>query len=340
MLAAVMHAYGDPEELTLEHRPDPVAGPGEVVVDVAAASINFPDVLMMAGRYQVRLPLPFVPGGELAGTVRSVGSAVPGVEPGDRVSATVMSGAFAEQVAVPAAELVHVPAAVDMISAAALTVTYVTAYQSLTSVAAAVPGEWVVVLGAAGGVGTAAVDIAARLDCRTLAVVSTPEKAAACVRRGADATEMYGPDGLKDRIRAATGGGADVVIDPVGGPHAEAALRALRWGGRYVTVGYASGEIPRFPLNVVLLKGVTIKGFDMRTFREHEPEAARRGQDALMALVGSGLRPHVSAVLPLADVARGLRLVADRRSTGKVVITPRPELVRAAAGVREGDGLR
>ncbi|MCU4183455.1 NADPH:quinone oxidoreductase family protein [Acidiferrimicrobium sp. IK] len=322
MLAAVLHAYGDPTALILEERPDPVAGEGQVVVDVAAAAINFPDVLIMADRYQVSVPLPFIPGSELAGTVRSVGTGVEGVSPGDRVSATVMVGAFAEQVAVAASSLVPVPAGVDLISAAALQVTYLTAYHSIVSVAGASPGEWVVVLGAAGGVGMAAIDIARQIGCRSIAAVSSDTKAAACLQRGADAAVRYDEEDMKSRIREITGGGAGVVVDPVGGPYAEVALRAMRWGGRFVTVGYASGVIPRIPLNLVLLKGVTVRGFEMRTFSEHEPEAARRGSAALMAMVGAGLRPHVSAVLPLTEAAAGLQAVAERRSTGKVILVP------------------
>jgi NADPH2:quinone reductase len=232
-----------------------------------------------------------------------------------------MVGAFAEQVAVPAASVVPVPADVDLVSAAALRVTYLTAYHSLVSVADVKPGEWVAVLGGSGGVGSAALDVAAHLGCPTVAVVSSPERVAICLGRGAQVALTYTEGDLKLRLREVSGDGLDVVVDPVGGTYAQAVLRAMRWGGRYVTVGYASGQIPSVPLNLVLLKGVTIKGFEMRTFAQHAPAAARTGDAALMAMVAGGLRPHVSAVFPLSRAPEALLAVAERRTTGKVVLT-------------------
>lgn len=324
MKAAVVRDYGPPESVGVEELPDPVAGAGQVVVDIAAAAVNFPDVLIIANRYQISTPVPFTPGSEFAGVVRSVGDGVTALRPGDRVSGMAMVGGFAERIAVPAASLQPVPEGVDLVSAAALSVTYRTAYYALRSVAEAAPGEWVVVLGAAGGVGSAALDIASRLGCRTLAAVSSPAKAAVCAERGADAVVDYGTEDLKERIKALTGGGADVVLDPVGGPHAEAALRACRWGGRFVTLGFASGEIPRIPLNLVLLKGVVVKGMEVRTFGDHRPEQARRDEAELMEMVAAGMRPLVSSLHPLTAVGDALREVAERRSTGKVVVVTTP----------------
>jgi len=321
MRAAMVRAYGPPESITVEDLPDLEPGPGEVVVDVQAASINYPDVLIAANQYQVSVPPPFTPGSEFAGTVRSVGDGVTSVAPGDRVVGSTFVGAFAEQVKVPAASLHPIGPDLDVVSASAYRVTYGTAYHSLRSVAEVQPGEWVTVLGAAGGVGSASIDIAHVLGAKVLAAASSPEKLAACQARGAEALVDYEHDDLKARIKELTGGGTDVVIDPVGGRYAEEALRSTRWGGRFVTVGFASGEIPRIPLNLVLLKGVIIKGFEMRTFGQHAPELQRRDEAELLALVEQGrIRPLVSSVHPLSRVSDALLEVAERRAVGKVVI--------------------
>jgi NADPH2:quinone reductase len=239
------------------------------------------------------------------------------------VCGSTFVGAFAEQTSVAAAALAPVPASVTFAEAASFGVVYSTAYHALRSVAEVRPGEWVAVLGAAGGVGLAAVDLARHLGARVLAAASSDEKLALCRERGAEALVNYERDDLKVAMKDLTGGGADVVIDPVGGRYSEAALRATRWGGRFVVVGFASGEIPRIPLNLVLLKGVVIKGFEFRTFSEHAPEASRRDREELLALFADGqVRPYVSAVYPLDRVAEALREVADRRALGKVVVDP------------------
>jgi NADPH2:quinone reductase len=202
-------------------------------------------------------------------------------------------------------------------------VVYGTAYHALRSVAEVAPGSWVVVLGAAGGVGLAAVELAQILGARVVAAASTAEKLELCRAKGAEGLINYATEDLRLRIRELTGGGADVVIDPVGGPWAEQALRSTVWGGRFVTIGFASGEIPRIPLNLVLLKGVVVKGFEIRTFSQHAPEASRRDREELQSLLAEGrIRPHVSAVFGLDEVAEALRSVAERRSTGKVLIDP------------------
>jgi NADPH:quinone reductase len=323
MRAARCLEYGPPESVVVEELPDPVAQRGEAVVRVEAAALNYPDVLIVANRYQVSMPPPFIPGSEYAGAVIAVGDGVTQFAVGDRVSGTGFVGAFAQIVSVPAGALRRIPDGVTAAEAAAFGVVYETAYHSLRSVGEVEPGEWVTVLGAAGGVGLAAVELAHVLGARVIAAASSPEKLEVCRASGAEALIDYDSEDLKDRMKEITGGGADVVLDPVGGPYAEQALRATRWGGRFVTVGFASGEIPRIPLNLVLLKGVIVKGFEIRTYSEHAPDLARRDREELDELFRSGrVRPHVSAVYPLDRVADALADLAERRAVGKVVIDP------------------
>jgi NADPH2:quinone reductase len=225
--------------VVIEEIPPPEPGPGEALVRVRAAAVNFPDVLILADRYQVSAPVPFTPGSEFAGVVEALGPGVGGPAAGTPVTGTAFTGAFAELVVASATALRPIPAGLDMVAAAAFHVTYSTAYHSLVTVGAGEPGEWAVVLGAAGGVGSAAVDVAARLGIRVLAAASSPERLAVARALGAEAGVDYVRENLRDRIKEVTGGGADVVVDPVGGDHSEAALRATRWGGRYVVVGFA-----------------------------------------------------------------------------------------------------
>lgn len=304
--------------------PTPTLRPNGVLVDVHAASVNFPDVLLMANEYQVSIPVPFTLGSEFAGVVAAItGDGSDELQVGDRVFGSAFVGAFAEQIGMPVSALTRVPDGVSFAEAAAFGVAYSTAYHALRTVAAVQPGEWVVVLGAAGGVGLASVELATVLGARVLAAASSDAKLALCRERGAVATANYATEDLKAVIKDVTGGGADVVIDPVGGAYSELALRATRWGGRFIVVGFASGEIPRIPLNLVLLKGVIVKGFEFRTFAEHAPEEARRDRDELFALFSSGqVRPHVSAVFPLEQTAEALRAMADRQALGKIVIDP------------------
>lgn len=304
--------------------PDPVARPGQVVVDVAFAAVNYPDVLIIADRYQVSVAPPFVPGSEFSGVVSSVGEGVDSFRPGDHVFGASMTGAFSDRVVVPASALRKVPAAVRLDAAAAFWVAHATAYHALRSIAEVAAGERVVVLGAAGGVGLAAVELAAVMGAHVIAAASTDEKLALCLERGAAETVNYDREDLRDALRRIAPDGVDVVIDPVGGPLAERALRALRWKGRFVTLGFASGEIPRIPLNLVLLKGCVIKGFEIRTFPHVEPELAARDEGELIELLASGrIDPHISAVHDLEHAAVALGEVASRRSTGKVLLAPR-----------------
>jgi NADPH:quinone reductase len=321
MRAAHCTSYGGIDAVTVDELPEPVLGPGQARVAVRAAAINFPDLLMLEDRYQVSMPLPFIPGSELAGVVEEVADDVSGFAPGDRVFGAAPVGAFAEQIVVSAGGLNRMPDNVDFVAAAAFGVAHGTAYHALRSVAEVAPGEWVVVLGAAGGVGLATVELAHHMGARVLAAAAGKDRLAVCEERGADAIVDYRTEDLKVRIKELTDGGADVVIDPVGGPYAEPALRAMRRRGRFVTVGFASGEIPSIPLNLVLLKGVTIKGFEMLTFMLQEPELLARDRAELLELFATGqVRPHVSAVFPLEEVRDALRAVAERRTTGKVVL--------------------
>jgi len=324
MRAARCRAYGDPETVVaVEDVPAPVARAGEVVVDVAAASVNYPDVLLVRNEYQVSIAPPFTPGSDFAGTVHRVGDGVADFAVGDRVCGTVFVGAFAEQVAASTAMLMRVPAAVDFVTAAAFPVTYSTAYDALRMTAAVQPGETVLVLGAAGGVGSAAVELAKVLGARVIAAASSEAKLDACRRLGADETIDYTAPDLKGRLKAVAGPGIDVVIDPVGGPYSEPALRAMAIGGRFVVVGFASKEIPRIPLNLILLKGVEIRAYDAAKVWQQRPAETRRHRDELLALLAAGkIRPLVSATHPLAEAAAALRAVFERRAVGKVVVEP------------------
>lgn len=333
MRAARCEAYVPPSTVVVRDVPAPVLRPGHVIVDVEAAAVNFPDLLLVADRYQLSVPTPFTLGSEFAGRVRAVADDVTSVGVGDAVHGSTMVGAMAQQVLVPAAAVAPVPRGLDVVEAAAFHVTYLTAYHALVTAGEVEPGQWVVVLGAAGGVGSAAVDIAVRLGARVIAAASSPERLEVCRALGAEAGIDYGTEDLKQRIKAITGDGADLVIDPVGARWAEPALRAVRWGGRFVSVGFAGGEIPSVPLNLVLLKNVTVRGMELRSWNERLPDAATDAQTVLARLVGEGMRPVVSEVHDLEDVAQALQRVADRRPTGKVVI-------RVGPPRRDGRGSR
>ncbi|MGH3295592.1 MAG: NADPH:quinone oxidoreductase family protein [Trebonia sp.] len=330
MRAARCEAYGGPENVVIRDIPSPEVTPGHVLVDVAAAAVNYPDLLLIANKYQVSAPLPFTPGSEFAGRVAAVGEGVTGLSAGDLVYGSVLNGAMAEQVLVPARAVAPVPPGLSLTEAAAFRVTYLTAYHSLVTAGELRPGQWVVVLGAAGGVGTATVDVAVRLGARVIAAASSPERLKVCAELGAEAGIDYVNEDLKQRIKEITGAsadpgeGVDLVVDPVGDRWAEPALRAIRWGGRFVTVGYAGGDIPRIPLNIVLLKNITVRGLELRTWTERLPEETARARQALTDLVGAGMRPAVSEAHDLADIGTAFRRVADRLPTGKVVIRLKP----------------
>jgi NADPH2:quinone reductase len=319
--AALCRATGPPEVVAVEDVDPPALGAGEVRVAVHAAAVNFPDVLIVAGTYQIPVPPPFVPGSELAGVVVEVGAGVTAIGVGDRVFGSGLVGAFAEEAVVPAASLTRVPDGVELAVAAAFGVAHRTAYHVLRSVAQLREGEELVVLGAGGGVGLAAVQLGTLLGATVTAVASSEEKLAAASAFGATRTVDHRGGDLRAALRTALPEGADVVVDPVGGDLAEPALRSLRWGGRFVTVGYASGTIPRIPLNLVLLKGIAVLGFEFLGFATNRPDELARDEAELLDHLAAGRAfPLLGARFPLDDAAAALRYVADGRAVGKVLL--------------------
>ncbi len=321
MRAAVCREYGPPEVVRVEDLPPPALGPGQVRVGVRAAAVNYPDVLLVAGEYQVKLPVPFVPGSEYAGVVTEVAGDVARPRVGDRVFGTTMAGAFGTEIVVAAGTVRVMPAGLDDRVAAAFGVAHRTAYHALRSVVCLQPGEGLVVLGAGGGVGLAAVQIGALMGAKVTAVASSAAKLDAAAASGARHLVDHTAGDLREALRRVLPGGADVVVDPVGGDLAEPALRSLRWAGRFVTVGYASGVIPRIPLNLVLLKGIRVLGFQLRDLAAHLPDEVRRNEEELIGLLAGGyVTPRIGAVFALEQAAAALRYVAGGRAVGKVVL--------------------
>ncbi|HZN79431.1 MAG TPA: NADPH:quinone oxidoreductase family protein [Mycobacterium sp.] len=318
MRAAVCPAYGPPDVVRIEEQPSPAIESGHVRVKVGAAAVNFPDVLLIANEYQISVPPPFVPGSEFAGAIVETGQGAVGFAVGDRVTGTGLFGAFAEEVAVPAAGLSRIPDGVDDRTAAAFGVAYRTAYHTLRSMARVQEGDELVVLGAGGGVGLAAVQLGVQLGASVTAVASSAEKLDVAAGYGAKHVINHKAADVRAALKEAVPGGADVVVDPVGGELSEPALRSLGRGGRFVTVGFASGVIPRIPLNLVLVKGIHVLGFQ---FQDVPPDEFARNDNELRELLVSGrVLPHVCAVYPLAETAAALRHVADGRAIGKVLI--------------------
>ena len=317
-------AFDQPETLTVETVADPVADAGQVVIAVHAAGVNFPDALMVMGQYQVRPPLPFTPGGEAAGVIIEVGAGVHHVHVGQRVVAFTRTGAFAERLRAPASAVTPIPDALSFDVAATLPLAYGTAMHALIDRAHLARGETLLVLGASGGVGLAAIMIGKALGARVIAAASTDEKLALCRTHGADEVINYTTESLRDRLKAITNGlGPDVICDPVGGDLAEPAFRSIAWGGRYLVVGFAGGAIPSLPLNLPLLKGASVVGVFWGSFEQREPAANARHLAQLMAWVTEGtIAPAVSARYPLAQSAAALRALLDRRVVGKVVVAP------------------
>lgn len=324
MKAILCRQFGPPESLVLEDVPSPEPGAGEAVVTVKAASVNFPDLLIVQNQYQVKPPLPFSPGSEMAGIVKEVGEGVTSAKPGDRVIAFSTWGAFAEECLVPAARLVPLPAGMDFVTGASFLLTYGTSHHALRNRVATSPGETLLVLGAAGGVGIAAIEIGRILGLRVIACASSEEKLAVCREHGADETINYAAEDLREAIKRATGGhGVDVIYDAVGGAYAEAALRSSSWRARFLVIGFASGEIPRIPLNLPLLMERSLVGVYWGEWARRAPGEFAAAVKELCAWYGQGkLRPHVSATYPLARAAEAMQLLAARRAKGKVVIVP------------------
>jgi NADPH2:quinone reductase len=324
MRAVRIHELTGPAALRVDAVPEPTVGPGQVLIGVEACGVNFPDVLLSRGLYQFKPSPPFVPGGELAGTVLEVGAGVTSVAPGDRVAASMLYGAFAERVCALEAGVVKLPAAVSSEVGASTIVTYGTTYHALLDRAALAAGETLLVLGAAGGTGTAAVEIGALLGAKVIAGASSADKLAFCRAHGAQHGIDYATEDLKERIKALTSGnGVDVVYDPVGGALAEPALRGTGWQGRYLVIGFTSGEIPRIPLNLVLLKGCQIMGVFWGSFAMREPARNRRNIEQVFAWIAEGkLRPAIDEVLPFTEAAEALTRLEQRRVKGKLVLKP------------------
>lgn len=322
MRAALCETYGPPESLKVVDVADPTVGKGQVKVDIAFAAVNFPDALMMQNKYQVSIPAPFIPGSEFSGVVSEVGEGVSRVKVGDHVFGSHLMGAYAEQIVVSEFQLHVIDDSVPLDKAAAFWVAHATSYHALRSVAEVQPGEKVLVLGAAGGVGLSSVEIATLLGAEVIAVASTDEKLEVCRQYGAQHLINSSRVELRAHLKEAFPKGIDVVIDPVGGELSEKALRAVKFGGRFIVVGFASGEIPRIPLNLILLKGSIIKGIEVRTFAFNSPRESERDQREMLQLLTEGkLSPNISSVYPLAQARDALLEVSQRRAQGKVVIS-------------------
>lgn len=324
MKALLCRQHGLPDTLAYDEIDDPVPGAGEVVVDMRAAGVNFPDVLIIQNKYQAKPALPFAPGAEFAGVVSAVGEGVTDRKIGDRVIGSVTFGAFAEKVKLPAARTILMPDGLDFERGAAFLLTYGTSYHALIDRAQLRAGETVLVLGAAGGVGLAAIEIAKATGARVIAAASTDDKLAVCREHGADELLNYSTEDLRERLRALTGGrGPDVIYDPVGGHYAEPAFRSIAWRGRYLVVGFANGEIPKLPLNLALLKGASIVGVFWGQYTQLEPAGFQADVRRMFDWIAEGrLKPHVSARYRLADGARALEHLMERRATGKLVVLP------------------
>ena len=324
MRALICHAFGPIADLTLETVPLPEPGPGQVRIAVEAASLNFPDALIVQGLYQVRPPLPFSPGAELAGTITAVGEGVSAWQPGQRVMSFCGHGGFAEQAIVPAAQLLPLPEGMDMDTGAALLLTYGTALHALQDVGRLQRGETLLVLGAAGGVGLAVIEIARDLGARVIAAASSAERLALCRQHGAHELIDYHREDLRRQVDALTGGqGVQMVLDPVGGALAEAALRATAWRGRYLVVGFAAGEIPKVALNLLLLKERQMLGVFWGDAVRRDPARHAHNMRQLAEAFAQGrIRPCVSERLPLEGARDAIARMAARQVLGKVVVRP------------------
>lgn len=327
MKAVVVHEHGPVAAQRVEIVPDPVPGPGEVLVEVHAAGLNFPDILVIEGKYQILPPRPFSPGKELAGVVRAVGEGVTTCRPGDRVMALVEWGAYAERAVVPQAQCFVMPASMGYAEGAAMGLTYATAWFALRDRARAEPGETVLVTGAAGGLGLACVQVARAMGCTVIAGITNPTREALVKAAGAAHVVDLGGDNLRDSLRkqvaALSGGrGADVILDPVGGDVFDASLRALAWRGRLVVLGFAAGRIPEVKANYLLVKNITVTGLQISDYRDRDPAWFRRAQAELFAWFEAGmLAPRVTARYPLEGFAAGLAHFTRRGMHGKIVLS-------------------
>lgn len=322
MKAVLCHQYGPPSSLVVEDLPSPTPGPGQVLISVHAAGVNFPDALIVQGKYQSKPELPFSPGSEVAGIVKSVGEGVTHPQPGQSVIAFTSTGGFAEEVVVQADRTLPLPQGMDFVTASAFVVTYATSYHALKDRAAMQPAETLLVLGASGGVGLTAIQIGKLMGARVIAAASSDDKLATCREHGADELINYSRENLRERIKELTNGrGVDVIYDPVGGDYAEPALRSMAWQGRYLVIGFAAGEIPKIPLNLTLLKGCSIMGVFWGTFTRMQPELSAANLQQLVDWYTQGrLASHISATYPLERAADALNAVLSRQVTGKLVL--------------------
>ena len=324
MKAVLCKHLGPPDKLVVEDIPSLVPAKGQVVVSVKAAGVNFPDTLIIQGKYQFKPEVPFSPGGEVAGVVKAVGEGVSGWKPGDRVIAAATWGGFAEELLTDAERLIPLVDKMDYVPASAFILTYGTSYHALKDRAQLKPGETLLVLGASGGVGLAAVQLGKAMGARVIAAASSDSKLDVCRQNGADDVINYASDDLRTRIKVLTAGkGVDVIYDPVGGPYSEPALRDMAWNGRFLVVGFAAGDIPKIPLNLALLKGCSIVGVFWGAFTKNEVERNRANNAELMQMYLDGkVKPHIHATYPLERVIEALNEVMNKRVSGKVVLVP------------------
>ncbi|QZX83366.1 NADPH:quinone oxidoreductase family protein [Metapseudomonas otitidis] len=325
MKAVLCKAFGPAETLVLEEVASPEPKKNEVLIDVHAAGVNFPDTLIIEGKYQFKPPFPFSPGGEAAGTVAAVGEKITHLKPGDRVMALTGWGSFAEQVAVPGYNVMPIPKGIDFSSAAAFGMTYGTSMHALKQRANLQPGETLLVLGASGGVGLAAVEIGKAMGARVIAAASSDEKLEVAKAAGADLLINYSTSSLKEKVKELTGGqGADVIYDPVGGDLFDEAIRSIAWNGRLLVVGFASGRIPELPVNLALLKGAAVVGVFWGSFAQRQPQDNLANFQQLFAWHAEGkLKPLVSQTFPLERAAEAINALGQRKAVGKVVVTVR-----------------
>ena len=324
MRAVLCRAYGPPGDLVLEDVPSPRPGRGEVLVSVKAAGVNFPDVLMIQNKYQHRPPLPFTPGYEIAGVVKALGADVTGLAVGDAGVAMLRYGGFAEEALVPADRFWRISPGVDFAAAAAFPLAYGTSYHALKDRGRLQPGETLMVLGAAGGVGLAAVQLGKLMGATVIACASSDEKLATCRHHGADLLINYRKQNLREALKELMQDrGVDVILDPVGGEYTEPAVRSMAYFGRYLVVGFTSGEIPRIPMNLPLLKGCSLVGVSWDTYSRRNPQGGQANISEMIAWIQAGkLKPAVSAQYSLADAPKALDDVMQRRVQGKIVIVP------------------
>ena len=324
MKAVLCKAFGPPETLVVEDLPSPSPGDGEVVVTVHACGVNLPDSLVIAGKYQLKPPLPFSPGGEVAGTIKAVGPGVNRFRVGDRVIALPLYGGYAEELRVSQEKLLRLPDGIDFAQGAAFAISFGTAHYALRERARVQPGETLLVLGAAGGSGLAAIALGKLMGARVIAAASTGEKLDLCTQQGADAVINYTGEDLRARIVELTEGrGVDVIFDPAGGELAERAMRSMAWNGRFLVIGFASGDITKAALNLPLLKGFGIIGVSWGAFLQKEPQRGAVLIEELMRWLRQGdVRPYIESRLPLEQAARALAHLVQRKAKGKTVLIP------------------